>query len=568
MDVSALAQLFNTLNEILNVFFLVLFLGGIVIWNSRELVLSARKEIKKNIKEVKKKLEDQDADLQDNIGEPSPTLDDPRLWLSGVGRAVYLWLISVAIQIAAVLLFWFTPSTRWVSAETLRWIELYIVLSLIVYSMTKRYGGRRGLYSAIGHLSVLWFSWTMGRWFGVFFVFIPLVSLYYYVLYRIAEVIIPASDPDDPKEKIERFKILVWYMWGMQYPIIVVANRTGTKVETRIESSPSQDYGAPGYIWAAVHQVIGLTNGTRFSRVEGPGAIYTQTYERLMEVVDLRTQLRTTQVETITQDGVPIRAIVFAAFGIDREIWDSELYRQLRVANPMLRGGRVPDHGSGNYRFSRSRVRAALSMAGVRTNASGGTDLSSLRWDEQVMYIIEETTRCVLSEVPFSELWLPSSQRDERRVSALDLLADEMKGRLSFNLLENGVSIFAARVVNYALLTDTDEGIDEITQQQVSVWQTRWEQRAVQKIAMAKAGADQKLLDTTALARSMLIASIAESLQQSRTSNLPRYLIAMRFLGALDDLLSQQPTLAAGEEGRLLRERLTLLKNNLPVWKL
>ena len=110
--------------------------------------------------------------------------------------------------------------------------------------------------------------------------------------------------------------------------------------------------------------------------------------------------------------------------------------------------------------------------------------------------------------------------------------------------------------------------MDEITRQQIPVWRTRWEQRAVQKIAQAEAEAEQKLLDTTTLARSMLITSIAESLKQSKTKNLPRYLVAMRFLGALDDLLNQQPSLAASEEGRLLRERLALFKSNLPMWKI
>jgi len=574
MDVSILALIFDTLNGILDVFFLFAFLAGIVVWNSRELVLSVRKEIEKNIKEVKKEQEEQGTENEENFVRPELALDNPRLWLSGVGRAVYLWLISAAVQIAVLLLFWFTPSTNWVSAETLRWIEIYILLSFMVYSMTKRFGGRRGVYSVIGHLTVMWFGWSVGRWFGIIFVSIPLVTLYYYILYRIAEVILPAADPEDRKEKLERFKILVWYMWGGQYPIIVVADRTSTESEMRIESSPFQDFGAPGYILTHMHQAIGLTKGTSFSRVEGPGAIHTQIYERLLEIVDLRTQLRTTEVDTITQDGVPIKAIVFVAFAIDKVDWDSEQYSRLRLANPMLRGGRVPDHGNDSYPYSRARVRAALGIGGIRSSISGAADSSSLRWDEQVMKMIEETARRVLSEMPVSELWLPSEKEGKDKVvmvgkiSALDLIADRILGQLADTLLENGIRLYTARVVNYSLLKDSGHGIDEITRQQIPVWQTRWEQRAVQKLATAEAEAEQKLLDTTALARSMLITSIAESLQQSKTKKLPRYLVAMRFLGALDDLLNQKPSLAAGEEGRLLRERLALLKSNLPIWKI
>ena len=71
-------------------------------------------------------------------------------------------------------------------------------------------------------------------------------------------------------------------------------------------------------------------------------------------------------------------------------------------------------------------------------------------------------------------------------------------------------------------------------------------------------------MDANALARSTLIASIAESLKESNIKNLPRYLVAVRFLGALDDLLNQQPSLATSEAGRLLRERLAFFKSNLP----
>ena len=94
------------------------------------------------------------------------------------------------------------------------------------------------------------------------------------MLYRIAEVLLPPADPVDREERRERFKILAWYMWGGQYPVIVVADPTGVETEMRIESSPFQDFGAPGYILAHLHQAVGLTKGTSFSRVEGSGAIY------------------------------------------------------------------------------------------------------------------------------------------------------------------------------------------------------------------------------------------------------------------------------------------------------
>ena len=179
----------------------------------------------------------------------------------------------------------------------------------------------------------------------------------------------------------------------------------------------------------------------------------TQMYERLLEVVDLRTQLRTAEVDTLTQDGVPIKAIVFAAFAIDKFEWDDEEYKRLRLANPMLRGGKAPDHGNDSYPYSRARVRAALGIGGIRSPGSGEAGSSSLRWDEQVMGMVAETTRRVLAEKPLSELWLPAEQEQEAKVvrvgkvSALDTIAEQIQGQLAGTLLENGVRLYTARVV-------------------------------------------------------------------------------------------------------------------------
>jgi hypothetical protein len=236
----------------------------------------------------------------------------------------------------------------------------------------------------------------------------------------------------------------------------------------------------------------------------------------------------------------------------------------------MLRGGMLLDHGNNHFQYSRARVRAALSMEGVRTSIWGPVGSLSLRWDEQVVHMVEEATRRVISENPLSELWFPNPQVDAKGVSALDLIADKIKDEKNPNglfsiLQENGIRLFTARVVNYSSLKESDDKVDEFTRQQIPGWQERWKRQAEHKLVEAKAEAEQKQLDANALARSMLLTSIAQSLQKTSENNkdLPRYLIAMRFLGALDDMFRQQPELAAGEKGKALRERIAFMEGSL-----
>ncbi|MBN1453459.1 MAG: hypothetical protein JW963_20760 [Anaerolineales bacterium] len=443
--------------------------------------------------------------------------------------------------------------------ENLDWViwGLLYFFGFIYYQSTKKYGGWRGLFSAWGHLTILLGGWLTGKIFGIIYISIPLLILYYYVLYRIAEVIIPASDPDNPKEIKQRFNTLVHYMWGLQFPILMAAEPTSTSADTRIDGNASQKtIGKPGYIWTNLHQVVGITTGTSFSRVEGPGAIYTGSFERPLEVIDLRTQLRTTEVEALTQDGIPIKAIVFASFCIDKDPWDRDQFNLLKHANPLLRGGMEAYCGEGNFRYSPARVRAVLGIGGVKATTTGTTKDSSIRWDEQVMNLIGETTRHVISEIPLSELWLPNPQIDEKWVSALDLIASEITNRVSYQLQMNGVRLFAARVVNYFLLGDKpDNEVDEITQQQLPAWQARWEQEVNLRLAEADAEVEQKLLDVSVVARSMFIAAIAQALEKNKITgkDLNRYLIALRILSAFDE---------RGEErGQIGRDPVSLLRS-------
>lgn len=573
MSFISLATILDVLNKSIDIFLLGALFVAVVFLNSRSLVMSAEKEIEKERKRVKQEEADKAVDTGKKAATARDPLQNPGVWIAGIGKALYLWIIAAVIQILVFLVFWFTPDIRLlnilISAETLRWAELYFLLGTISYFFTRKYGENRGRNSMLGHLTVLLIGWLLGRWFGIAFVSLPMLGIYYFLIYRFAEVIIPASDPENRDEKWQRFKILAWYMWGKQFPIIIVDDQTGMNVETRIKGDAFEDFfGVPGYIWTHMPQAIGLTNGTNFSRVEGPGAIYTKPYERPLDVIDLRTQLRTTEVEAITQDGIPIKAIVFASFRVDNSSWQGR-YIRLTKANPLLQGGLTLDHGNSHFQYSRARVRAVLGMEGVQTNLVGQVGAVSWRWDEQVMNMVAETARRVISEIPLSELWQPNAENDKKGVSALDLIADKIKDENNkhglFSILQgNGVLLYAARVVNYFSLNDKPENkFGEFTHQQIPIWQARWEQQVKQKQAEAEADAEQQQMDATALARSMMLTAIAESLQNASTNNkdLPRYLIAMRFLGALDDMIRKEPELAAGEQGKILSERIEMARD-------
>jgi regulator of protease activity HflC (stomatin/prohibitin superfamily) len=71
-----------------------------------------------------------------------------------------------------------------------------------------------------------------------------------------------------------------------------------------------------------------------------------------------------------------------------------------------------------------------------------------------------------------------------------------------------------------------------------------WQQRAAQTIARGDAEAGRLQQEAKAYARSILLTSLAEGLQKTNVSrpDLARNIIALRFIGALEELIQQQPS--------------------------
>jgi hypothetical protein len=501
------------------------------------------------------------------------------------GVVLFLALLPKLIILFIVLfVFLFRQVMIHVPEDLIRWILLYL-LSLFVLSSTREHGGRRAFFSYLGHLTIFLVGWLVGKWSGMLFLSLPLLAVYYIALYYFAQVIIPLAKPDatglhykdiprlrkssanfrrpeaeqkkvpfltrtfrflltlvDTTELVggenwQRFLILVWYTWGVQYPLIVITDPFGREYDLRIGGSSFKSLGRPGLIRGQSHQAIGITTGVRFSRVDGPGTVFiNHRHERLFEVVDLRTQLRSNEIEAISKDGNPFKAILSASFAIDRQKWSLADYHRLKTINPVLKDGREFQGTEGSFPFSPARIRAALSTTGIAVGAPG-QEVSAVHWDNRVMSQLEEAARFVLAQRNLDELWRP--RIDKRGASALNEISAEIVGLTKAHLQENGVQLFSARVVNF-LFPDNHP----IIEQQIKTWSSLWQQRAAQTIAKGNAEFGRLQQEAKAYARSILLTSLAEGIQKTNVSrpDLARNIIALRFIGALEELVQQQPS--------------------------
>ena len=90
----------------------------------------------------------------------------------------------------------------------------------------------------------------------------------------------------------------------------------------------------------------------------------------------------------------------------------------------------------------------------------------------------------------------------------------------------------------------------KIVEQQIMSWSTEWERQRNMSLANGRAESERFQQEARAYAHSILLTAIAEGLQRARTihPNLPRYIIALRYIGALEEMIERQPETGEGEK--------------------
>jgi regulator of protease activity HflC (stomatin/prohibitin superfamily) len=464
-----------------------------------------------------------------------------------------IWLLPELIHLKWPVLLQKWPDLIWF-ATAIRLAELSLVLFFFAYEYGYKNGDGRWLQSFIGHFVLVFFGLYINNWVGILFISLPILVAYYCILYRLALVILPTSDPDDNAERWKRFVILAAYTWGIQFPLIVVDGNGWNKTETRIPGDFTWDYPVPGLIWNKSHQVVAITAGIKFKRIDGPGLVFTGKMERPEQIFDLRIQLRTNEIDVVSKDGVSFKARVFTAFRLDPETWDKETYDLLRPMNTILRGADIPNYTKGSFPYSSLRVQAALGVTSTKATA----DNSIIYWDQWALSVVEDQARKVISQKNLDELWRPSD--DKKGANALDKIADEIKKNVYPIFRSAGILVLGSRIVNFNFPKKEGQTIDEISEQQLATWSSEGERKRAQALDTAKATSELAQQSARAYAESLLLDSIADGIQKAKAINdkLPRYVIAMRFLSSLLDYAHKQPK----DE-----EKIRNLENKLKEWQ-
>lgn len=415
-----------------------------------------------------------------------------------------------------------------------QWIRWGFILAIgSIYFARKKNAEGRGIFSFLTVYAILLAGWLFNKWIGIIAISFPILTALLFAVYYIALAILPASDPANPREKFYRFAAFLAYLWGHQQSFWKSpAPISSTKEpEKRIDSTQTFKF-LQGIGWTYPHQAAGILSGATFD-VRGPGLFFFNKSEQPFELIDLRVQNKKSTIKAISREGIPFEADVSVSFCIDNETWTREQYHAHLRANIIQ--GREPDTNlDGIFPFSKARVKAALSFRSKRILENG--EEAVMYWDDRILAMAEEAAREALSERSIDELW---RARVLAGGSAADEIATEMRAQLDLRLRRMGIRLLNAR----AGFKDKDSPkIDEIAQQQISAWTVEWERKHAMMIADGRVEAERVQQEARAYAHSVLLTAIADGLRQARAlhENLPRYVIAMRFISVLEKLVEEQ----------------------------
>lgn len=469
----------------------------------------------------------------------------------GFGKGLYMGVVATIETSLLVLIIYFLPQSlvqlfqdKWELA-IIRWIFIYLIAIGWSYRASYKASGWRGILFILMILIILSFGWLYDRWLGIFAMSVPVLLICFYFIHRLAQVILPTSDPEAKVEVWKKTRVFLVYLLGVQHPFWMAKASTGRELEDRIKGAATNEIGKPGIIWTWSHQVVGISKGVGFTRVAGPGLIFTDPFESPLKLVDLRKQSRISKVNAVTKDGIEVKTVVSTVFAVDKEAPLAPQSTERRRSN--YEGSFEIDHPDGSYPYSSGRVRTVLSTTGIVNISADGDEKHESYWDDWVLMQVEHVIHLVVAERSLDEMWRP--KEDGLGISALDEIANRLKGLLAANLKEVGINLLSVRIVNYELDKE-----NKIVLQNRTTWRSYWEQRIAEANADIEMTYREEIEKAHAYSKSILLSAIADSINKARSINdaLPRHMIAQYFIHALEEYIKGQPGLNVSESKKHL----------------
>jgi hypothetical protein len=238
--------------------------------------------------------------------------------------------------------------------------------------------------------------------------------------------------------------------------------------------------------------------------VRGPGIVFTESYERVVDTLDLRWQNRSRgNVKALTRDGVEVTAFISVNFVLDANV-------PKRAYSPR---NRPPT-------FNPQSVFRTVYGAPVSARGTDD-DLEVKRWSDLPAFVASDIFRDLLSTETLDNLLRPTTDDSAQLDAFRSRFADRMHAEPV--LRERGIHIVSASIGRLAPHED-------VTRQRLESWKADWARRATENLASGDLQAMRILQRARASAQHDMVTKLGEIAQ----TNGSRAAIALRVFQALE----------------------------------
>lgn len=308
--------------------------------------------------------------------------------------------------------------------------------------------------------------WVAGR-LGTFTITLPTLLIFWGFLYYLSRFILPLQND----QRSQAFRSLITFTLGTNYSYYVIEdwrNQENCEQQTPDPRVPgnafNQFLAGPGIILNDANHVAVTTTGFKL-RVIPPGLSFTEKYEELYAVVDLRPQLRIHKgIKTETKDGITVSTLTFMPHRIGAD-------------------GRQPALGK-SYPYNEDDVLKAVFREGViehkwaRDDEEQATeDISKTLWDELVLIMGPPILKDIILDYKCNELHMPEGPRPrDPRVE----IVKAFKSRMKEAMKPFGIEMVGGGISNIV-------PPDEVVEQRIRNWEAKWKRQIEVELGEIKA---------------------------------------------------------------------------------
>lgn len=358
--------------------------------------------------------------------------------------------------------------------------------------MTELLQGRRvwigfGLLVAVAGLALLYWLAPMPTIANWVLDLVGTVAMYVVGLAIISQFVLPVQTMDDRFQVLEHF---FSYGLGGGGPIVFV--RDGKLVARKEELAGQQ----PGVAVLDSASAIVLESsaprgpGEPLVEAKGPGVVFIQGGQRIVETLDLRRQSRGMTTRALTKDGIEVTASVSVVFGLSPEPRDVSP----AISEPL--GRNHPARIFDADRCFKAVYGSALS------------EKQPVHWTELPAQVVAECFRDALAERTLDSLFLPTVNNPNHYPFADFQARVSQAVKEAPVLAERGIIVFSAGV-------GLPRPPREVLNQRVRAWRTRWQLASFTRLAAVNSEAVKMLGHWRARAQSQIIADLKTALAEN-----------------------------------------------------